>query len=84
MNEQQLKMLEDCKTAADWRKACDAIKDSTGIGMYPDDWFEKVVQSGMMDRITARWGEDSSLKVTVFDRLPRDFHKMMGKEDAET
>jgi hypothetical protein len=32
--------------------------------MYPDDWWDKVKLSGMMDRIMDRWGADSDLTVT--------------------
>jgi len=67
MTEEQIKSLESCRTALEWRKACDEIKASTPSKVcYPDDWRAKVVESGLMDRITARWGGSSGLTVTTF------------------
>ena len=62
---EELKSLEDCRTPVEWAAACDAIKQARE-GLYPDDWWAKVKMSGMMDRIMARWGEDSELKVQAF------------------
>ena len=61
---EQLASLEACTTAAQWGEACDAIKKASDSGVeYPSDWWDKVKMSGMMDRIMARWGDDSELKV---------------------
>ena len=59
-------MLEACQTEKDWGKVCDDIKAARG-GEYPDDWWAKVNQSGMMDRILSRWGADSKLRVASFN-----------------
>lgn len=64
ITQEELSMLEACQSAQDWREACDAIKKSRG-GMYPDDWWDKVKLSGIMDRILARWGDDSEIKVST-------------------
>jgi len=70
MTEEQMQSLESCRTAIEWRKACDEIKASSPSKVcYPDDWFEKVVQSGLMDRVTARWGGSSGLTLTSHDNL---------------
>jgi len=63
---EELKRLEACKTAKAWAAACDAIKDARD-GKYPEDWWTKVKLSGMMDRVMARWGESSELKLVEFD-----------------
>ena len=59
---EELKSLEACHDDADWSKACDAIKQARQ-GLYPDDWWAKVKQSGMMDRIMQRWEGSSELQV---------------------
>lgn len=51
---EELKMLEACNTGEQWDAACDRIKGARG-GTYPEDWFVKVLLSGMMARITARF-----------------------------
>ena len=67
MTEEQIQSLEACQNAEQCRQACDDIKASTPSKVgFPDDWFEKVVQSGLMDRITSRWGGSSDLTVTTF------------------
>ena len=63
MTTDELKLLEDCQTGTDWSSACDAIKLTHGGG-YPTDWYATVIQSGMANRIAARWGSDAELHVT--------------------
>ena len=65
ITQQELQMLEACQSAKDWGQACVKIK-KTRDGMYPEDWWDKVKLSGMMDRILARWGTDSSLTLSPF------------------
>jgi len=69
ITKEQLKSLEDCTKPQQWREACNDIKDADESRMYPDDWWEKVVESGLMDRITARWGASSDLTITTHDNL---------------
>ena len=65
ITDKELKMLEECQLAKDWANACDDIKSARG-GEYPDDWWDKVNKSGMMDRIMSRWGANSKLTVKGF------------------
>jgi len=65
ITQEELDRLDSCQSPQDWRDACDAIKEARA-GMYPDDWWQKVKQSGMMDRILSRWDEDSDLKTIHF------------------
>ena len=71
ITEEQMQSLEACESADDWRKACDAIKAASPSKVcYPDDWGEKVIKSGFMDRITSRWiFQKSNLRVTSFKSL---------------
>ena len=80
LTQRELEMLNDCQSAQEWGDACDTIKQARG-GIYPDDWWNKVKLSGMMDKILARWGEDSSLKSISFN-TKTDLLKYMtdGKE----
>ena len=65
---EELSMLEACQSAQDWREACDKIKGAREQ-CYPDDWWNKVKLTGMMDRILARWGEDSKVRVSSHKTL---------------
>lgn len=58
-------MLENCQSAKDWGEACDKIKGARGQA-YPDDWWDRIRLSGVMDRILARWGAGSDLTVAPF------------------
>ena len=64
ITDEELKSLEACQSGEDWRDACDKIKAARD-GMYPDDWWDKVKLSGMMDRIMERCGADSEQTVTT-------------------
>ena len=66
LTQEELSILKACQSAEDWGDACDAIKEARG-GMYPDDWWDKVKLTGMMDRILGRWGADSQIRSTSFD-----------------
>lgn len=63
ITEDELELLNQCRTANQWKMACNIIK-SNHSGDYPSDWWKKVKTSGMMDRIMANWGETSELKVS--------------------
>jgi len=65
---EELSMLEACQSAQDWREACDKIKGAREQS-YPDDWWNKVKLTGMMDRILARWGENSEVRVSSHKTL---------------
>ena len=66
ITEEELAMLEACQSANDWSEATNKIKCARGQS-YPEDWWEKVKLSGMMDRILSRWGESGEVKLTSHD-----------------
>ena len=60
----EIRLLESCRSADDWRAACDLIKEARGGHLYPPDWGVEVKLSGLMDRILSRWEASSELRVT--------------------
>ena len=70
ITQEELELLDSCQSAKDWGQACDKIKKARG-GEYPPDWWDKVKLSGMMDKILARWGRDSSLTLAPFKISPK-------------
>lgn len=58
----ELRKLEDCYSEEEWITACDAIT-AVRRYTYPPDWGKKVILSGMMARIAARWGGDDKIHV---------------------
>ena len=80
ITEEELARLEDCQSAQDWSDACDAVKEARD-GHYPDDWWNKVKLSGMMDRILGRWGADSNIRSVSFNKKS-DALKHMGYDES--
>jgi len=64
ITEDELVLLGSCQTEVDWTAAITAVKDNHG-GSYPDDWWDKVKLSGLMDRVMARWGASSKLTIEL-------------------
>lgn len=39
---------------SDWNNRCDEVKAANG-GDYPAFWFGKVIMSGLLSRVSAKW-----------------------------
>ena len=52
--ENVVELLELCTTEQDWEDACRLIKDDND-GEYPGFWLEKVLMSGVAERVRAQW-----------------------------
>ena len=50
----ELEKLKSSKTIEEWNITCDAIKKAHG-GQYPQDWFNKVMMSGMAAEVQKNW-----------------------------
>ncbi len=55
---EELKSLEQAKTADEWNAICDRVK-AANDGRYPDDWYTRVVMSGLLDRTARGWTRPS-------------------------
>lgn len=51
ITDDELATLERCRSEPDWNQACERIKAARG--QYPDDWFERVLLSGLMARVAS-------------------------------
>jgi len=60
----ELDALHGCQSAQDWRRVCDEIK-RVRKGQYPPDWWTMMMQGGVADRIMARWGGDTKLRMST-------------------
>jgi hypothetical protein len=54
--------LENCQSDVEWNSICDRIKEVRG-GIYPSDWFPRVLASGLMRRVSSRWGGTDQIRV---------------------
>ena len=62
ITESELQTLEAANTAEEWHAACAAIKAVRGDS-YPEDWFTKVIQAGVLARFGERSKVDTGLHV---------------------
>lgn len=54
LTDDEMKRLEAATCADEWNSACDAVKAARGR-QYPYDWFDRVIRSGLMARISQDW-----------------------------
>jgi hypothetical protein len=52
IQEKEIKALESVKSLREWNEVCSKIKATRG-GVYPSDWYHKMLRSGLMHRITS-------------------------------
>jgi hypothetical protein len=64
LTEGELSRLELVRTEDEWGAACRSIK-TAHEGRYPDDWFHKVIQSGLLNRVLARFGQKPGVYVST-------------------
>ena len=64
ITEEELQRLRDSKNENDWNDACDAIKKARN-GRYPDDWWAKVMTSGLADQVAKNWGQPDAFELKV-------------------
>jgi hypothetical protein len=50
----ELRRLTSATSEVEWNAACDLIKGRRR-GAYPAEWFAKVIQSGLLARVSATW-----------------------------
>jgi len=60
--DEDLLMLENIQTEEAWGAACKEIK-GRDHGRYPFDWYEKVIESGLINRVCARFGETGEVHI---------------------
>jgi hypothetical protein len=54
ITEEEISDLKLCRSQEEWNDTCDKIK-SDRDGEYPPDWFQRVMMSGVMSSVKARW-----------------------------
>ncbi len=54
LTSEEMDRLESVQTMEQWDDACDAVKNARG-GVYPHDWWLRVMRSGLAERVAARW-----------------------------
>lgn len=55
ITDDEIAMLTACQNETEWKNATVRIKEPRN-GHYPRDWFARVIQSGLMKKISSSWG----------------------------
>lgn len=64
--QEEIATLESCQTYAEYRNACDSIKNTRG-GEYPSDWWEKTQQpGGIAEKVLGKMGLGSKIELDKF------------------
>jgi hypothetical protein len=65
LTQQEISVLEACKSEEEWDAACLAVKTARA-GHYPSDWWNTMKRSGRMDRIVASFAGSTEIKITSY------------------
>ena len=52
---EELAEVDEIRTHAQHRAFCDKVKEARG-GVYPSDWYEKMLATGKNDEVARRYG----------------------------
>ncbi len=64
LQENVVELMSTSKTKDEWAINVDIVKRANG-DKYPSFWFAAIVSSGLMDRVSRRWGGDSGIHIII-------------------
>ena len=56
-------LMESSKSGEEWGANCYKIK--AACGGYPSYWYKEILLSGLATRVTARFGDDADIHISV-------------------
>jgi len=62
----EMAKLRNSKSEKEWDAVCDEVKAARN-GQYPNDWYQKVLASGLSRRAAARWGGTDEIQISAID-----------------
>lgn len=65
ITDEEIQALEGVQSMDEWNTLCKDIQKRRD-GAFPPDWWAKVKLSGLMDRVTARFGGSSELRIVSY------------------
>lgn len=78
---EELAEVDEIRTHAQHRAFCDKVKEARG-GVYPSDWYEKMLATGKNDEVAQRYGA-SGFRIKSYENV-EDFLRDMGVEEIAT
>jgi hypothetical protein len=67
LSQEELDRLTACRSHLEWQRACGAVKKVRG-GVYPGDWYARVLKSGLADRVLAGFGQDTHIRIEIMGK----------------
>lgn len=64
LTQDEIVALKNTKSVEEWNKICDQIKAKRN-GQYPPDWFNTIVQGGIMKEQTKAWDDPGAGDITI-------------------
>lgn len=55
-------LMMSCMSVKEWNDNCKLVKNAHG-GQYPSYWWEVIIQSGLAEKVMARFGETPTIRV---------------------
>lgn len=56
LTDDEILRLKNTRNVQEWNAACSDIKKARG-GEYPEDWWYKIMSSGLFTQIKQNWGQ---------------------------
>ncbi len=61
--EEVITLMESSQTEEEWNANCAKVK--AACDGYPPFWHQEIIQSGLAEKIAARWGGDAQIHVMM-------------------
>jgi hypothetical protein len=62
MTDSQVALMKSSNSEQEWNRNCDQIKREHGR-QYPDDWYARIVLSGVSRETSAKWGGTDQIRI---------------------
>lgn len=62
--ERVVALMESSRSEQEWNDNCDAVKAE--FGGYPNWWYPTIIMSGVLKRVSARWGGDDQIRISSY------------------
>ena len=67
--EDVIALMKSSKSEVEWNSNCDKVK--VACDGYPPDWYKEIILSGLATEVTARFGRDAAIHMSVEYGTPR-------------
>jgi len=58
-----IELMKSSKSSKEWNSNADIVKSR--CGGYPSFWYRAIILSGIAQEVTATWGSDAEIHVSV-------------------